>query len=141
MGREVRRVAADWTHPVGQDGKFTPLFAAEMPRWTPGEASHYQMYETTSPGTPISPVMASPQALAHWLVEHQASAFAGQTASYEAWLGVCEGKPVFSCAIDQGTFISGVEYANRPQGDSGRAARPNRLARNQSRQRGRGRER
>lgn len=61
-----------------------------MPTWTE-EASHFQMYETTSEGTPISPVLESPEALARWLVADGASAFANQTASYEAWLRVAQG--------------------------------------------------
>ncbi len=62
-----------------------------MPSWTDEERTHYQMYETTSEGTPISPVMESPEALARWLTDNGASAFAGQTASYDAWLRVCRG--------------------------------------------------
>jgi hypothetical protein len=113
MGREVRRVAAAWSHPRGADGKFKPLFEAEMPQWSANEATHYQMYETTSPGTPISPVMTSAEDLAHWLVERKASAFAGQTASYEAWLRVCKGESAFTFALDNGECVSGVEYSQR----------------------------
>ena len=62
-----------------------------MPEWTDGEATHYQMYETTSEGTPISPVMETPEMLASWLVENNVSAAGGQEASYEGWLKVCRG--------------------------------------------------
>ncbi|MEW8026304.1 MAG: hypothetical protein AB2806_00995 [Candidatus Thiodiazotropha sp.] len=118
MGREVRRVAADWQHPVGEDGKFQPFFGGQMPNWKPGEATHYQMYETTTPGTPISPVMPSAQSLAHWLVEHQVSAFGEQTASYDAWLRVCQGHPAFSFAFERSRFVNGVEndYQAHKQG-------------------------
>lgn len=37
-------------------------------KWTEAEATHYQMYETVSEGTPVSPVFASPQELADYLV-------------------------------------------------------------------------
>ena len=149
MGREVRRVATDWAHPLDDNGKFKPLFHAEMPRWTPDEATHYQMYETASAGTPISPVMASVEQLANWLVEHKASAFGRQTASYEAWLRVCKGKPAFSGALENGKLINGVEYGYRHQGTGDRQGHANplaapagsRLARGQGGDRSRGRER
>lgn len=135
MGREVRRVPADWQHPRTSDGRYRPMYdqsfaemAAEWkvayaawesgadpdraehpeyeywewngdppdrdyyrPDWTDEERTHFQMYECTSEGTPISPVMESPEALARWLVENNASAFAGETATYEQWLRVCNG--------------------------------------------------
>lgn len=128
MGREVRRVASDWTHPIGDDGQFQPLFSAQMPRWSLKEATHYQMYETTSPGTPISPVMPSAERLALWLVEHKASAFGDQTASYEAWLRVCQGAPAFSCALQNGKVVSGVAYGHHHPDGGDRQGRANPLA-------------
>ena len=112
MGREVRRVAADWKHPVGQDGKYKPLCGGRMPGWKPGVATHYQMYETTSAGTPVSPVMDSAEGLARWLVEHGASACGEQTAGYEAWLHVCRGHPAMTFAVEDGRIFNGVAYAS-----------------------------
>ena len=141
MGREVRRVPANWQHPRDAGGHLVPLldgaFSAElsewlegerrwlageqqdyaaypqiawkprgadkectytdwagetphaedyMPEWPESERTHWQMYETTSEGTPLSPVMESPEALAHWLADNGASAFAGTTATYDQWL-------------------------------------------------------
>lgn len=80
-----------------------------MPDWTDAERTHYQMYETTSEGTPISPVMETPEELARWLADNGASAFAGQTASYEAWLRVCQGGYAPSAMITNGVMQSGVE--------------------------------
>lgn len=57
-----------------------------MPEWPPEVATHYQMYETTSEGTPISPPMPTPEALARWLADNNASAFGSMGASYEGWL-------------------------------------------------------
>lgn len=118
MGREVRRVPADWLHPVDYRARYIPMFKHMpyeddeieegiedgwldpsqpnyglnvMPQWPKEERTHYQMYEDTSEGTPISPVMESPEALARWLVDNNASAFANRTASYEEWLHVCKG--------------------------------------------------
>jgi len=49
------------------------------------------MYETTSEGSPISPPMESPEALARWLVDNRASAFGNETATYEDWLDMIRG--------------------------------------------------
>lgn len=139
MGREVRRVPADWEHPRDERGRYIPLLEGPweaavarwdareaafnagldevgeplsesakgcsfaewdgerprredyMPTWTDAERTHYQMYEDTSEGTPISPVMPSPEALARWCAENGASAFGGMTAGYDWWLRVCGG--------------------------------------------------
>jgi hypothetical protein len=159
MGRECRRVPADWQHPRNEQGRYIPLFdedyqtaaaewmanclawhdgthkdlvaghttkekhqfywdwAGQPPdeesyrqKWTT-EPTHYQMYEDTSEGTPISPVFATPEELARWLADNGASAFAGMTASYEAWLNVCRGNPSISAVIDANGWRSGVEAA------------------------------
>ena len=107
MGREVRRVPADWEHPRSTvyDGDYRPLFDQDYisacdewyaeaslfkptefsryyheyagdppdekfyrPAWTPESATHYQMYETVTEGTPVSPVFATPEALVDYLV-------------------------------------------------------------------------
>jgi hypothetical protein len=57
-----------------------------MPDWAPEFRTHFQMYEDTSEGTPISPVEETPEALARWLADNNASAFGGMTATYEQWL-------------------------------------------------------
>jgi len=88
-----------------------------MPDWPEAERTHYQMYETTSEGTPISPVMASPEELARWLADHNASAFGSSTASYEAWLGACRGGWAPSAAMIGGQLISGVEAMQVTQAD------------------------
>lgn len=57
-----------------------------MPDWPESERTHLQMYEDTTEGTPISPVMATPEELARWLADNHASAFGSETATYEQWL-------------------------------------------------------
>lgn len=118
MGREVRRVPADWQHPTDAQGHLIPLhdrfpYNAEevqegledgwlvgeppwygvgvMPQWPDAERTHLQMYETTTEGTPISPVCATAEALATWLVEHDASVFGDSTTSYAHWLAIIRG--------------------------------------------------
>jgi len=117
MGREIRRVPADWQHPRGEDGDYQPMYdkayddaakswvgalidwenggeqrqraeASEYntrwfwdwedgppnpacyrkKTWTDDEATHYQVYETVTEGTPVSPVFASLEELEDWLV-------------------------------------------------------------------------
>lgn len=101
-GRNLTMTWEEWTGecPVPED---------YFPDWNVGTRTHYQMYETTTEGTPISPVMASPQELAQWLVDNNASAFADQTASYDAWLRVCEGGYACSGVVTAGEMVSGVE--------------------------------
>jgi hypothetical protein len=110
MSREVRKVHASWQHPMwnpplgerpGPEGEgwFIPLTADEMPQWTEDEATRFQMYKThlqrarnTWGGTPVSPVMDSPEALAQWLEDNKPSASGDYPASYDAWLKVCRGR-------------------------------------------------
>jgi hypothetical protein len=146
MSREVRRVPADWEHPLyekweGREG-YKPLYeGAEyqrahdgfieklnaeglqeaidyygaldrndyMPNWPAEQRTHYMMYESTSEGTPISPAFETPEELARWLAGTGASAFAGETASYEAWLRVAQGGFAPSAIIQDGKMMSGVE--------------------------------
>ena len=151
MGREVRRVPADWQHPKYTEenapferavGRYIPMFdggyaeaAAEflekansegleealdyfgsapkreeyMPDWPEAERTHFVMYEDTSEGTPISPAFETPEALARWLADTGASAFADQTASYEAWLRIANGGFAPSAIMIGGKLTSGVE--------------------------------
>lgn len=81
-----------------------------MPKWAPEERTHIQMYETTSEGTPISPVMTNEEDLARWLVDNNASAFGRQRATYEEWLAMIQrGHSVASFVAQPGLgLISGV---------------------------------
>lgn len=79
------------------------------PDWTDAERTHLQMYETTSEGTPISPVMETPEELARWLADNGASSFGSNTATYEQWLRVCKGGWAPSAIMDSRGFRSGVE--------------------------------
>jgi hypothetical protein len=62
-----------------------------MPDFDESETTHFQMYEDTSEGTPISPVFDSKEKLARWLYENNASFFGGKPTSYEHWLDICGG--------------------------------------------------
>ena len=171
MGREVRRVPANWKHPKKANGQYIPLLdygkpysqvAREwdeekaqwkkgyrldwskdgrvfkprtsdetgtytkwngprpvpedfMPEWPESEKTHYQMYETCSEGTPISPVMASPEELARWLADYNASAFGSMTANYQDWLCTIKQGSAPSMILSNGTLKSGVEACNHKE--------------------------
>ena len=146
MGREVRRVPADWQHPryEGWEARqgLKPLFDGDdyqsahdgfvaklneeglqaaidyygrapdindyMPQWAPEERTHLMMYENTTEGTPISPAFETPEELARWLADNEASAFGGMTATYEQWLAVARGGWAPSAVIAGGEMKSGV---------------------------------
>ena len=55
----------------------------------PPKGDGFQMWETTSEGSPISPVFATAEELARWLADTEASTFGGMTATYEQWLDMC----------------------------------------------------
>jgi hypothetical protein len=166
MGREVRKVPANWEHPKDSNGKFIPLmddfhrceyewyrgyfywangmiwdygkktfiprrettanetyaeYCGErpkqedyMPDWPEKERTHYQMYEDCTEGTPISPVMETPEKLAHWLADNNASAFGNMTATYDQWLAMIKAKSAPSMILTNhgdgtATMQSGVE--------------------------------
>ena len=151
MGREVRKVPADWQHPRYAEwnapfaqavGHFIPMHDSSyeqaatdflekanaeglqeaidyygkaperdeyMPSWPEDTRTHFMMYESTSEGTPISPAFATPEELAKWLSDTGASAFAGQSASYEAWLRIALGGFAPSAVLTGDGLLSGVE--------------------------------
>ncbi|MGH1365833.1 MAG: hypothetical protein ACRBF0_19900 [Calditrichia bacterium] len=79
-----------------------------MPDWDESERTHFQMYENTSEGSPISPPMKSSEELAQWLVDNNASAFAGMTASYDQWLATIKSGYAPSMVVVNGVMDSGV---------------------------------
>ena len=143
MSREVRRVPASWEHPKNEKGHYIPHHenfpynqeeieeglrdgwlsneppnygCDVMPQWPESERTHYQMYESVTEGTPISPVMESPEALARWLAENKASAGPYATATHDQWLAMINaGSSVGSFVINRGTgeSMSGVEAVSR----------------------------
>lgn len=85
------------------------------PHWTDAERTHYQMYETCSEGTPISPVFATPEEVARWCADNGASAFADMTAPYEHWLAIARGGWAPSMVMENGVMKSGVRFvAEKP---------------------------
>ena len=90
MAREARKVTADWQHPRDAEGKFIPMFEPQMGDLMKGVRNHLQMYETTTEGTPMSPVFAQAEELAQWLADHEVSVFGDCLATKEQWLRIIE---------------------------------------------------
>src|SRR5262245_19511161 len=91
MGRQIRSVPRDWVHPRDEDGEYIPLLDKdyataleeyeahpdhyeEAPKpefyrrsWTAEEATCFQFYESTTEGTPMSPVFETEEEMLAWL--------------------------------------------------------------------------
>ncbi len=80
-----------------------------MPDWTEEEKTHLMMYETTSEGTPISPAFETPEELARWLTDNNASAFGRTTGTYEGWLRVAKGGFAPSMILSSAGLQTGVD--------------------------------
>jgi len=111
MGREVRRVPANWDHWSYSDQPLFDNFRAKLARWVEHNDKwnqgfelnyttkqwepiadkykniSYSEYDTTE-GTPISPVMATEDDLIDWLVDNKASAFGDMTGNRDYWTSV-----------------------------------------------------
>jgi hypothetical protein len=146
MGRELRRVPANWQHPKKSNGEYQPMFdtyygdvlkkwiddnsqwnegthkdllegraskeeypfyamwAGNPPdieyyhtrRYSESELTHIQLYESTSEGTPLSPVFPADQLdkLCEW-AEKNATTFASFRASKEEWFKMLSNDFVF----------------------------------------------
>jgi hypothetical protein len=70
----------------------------------PPPGSGWQLWETTSEGSPISPVCASAEELARWCATN-ASIFASERLSYEEWLAMFR---TGSDAVEMGSMVVGV---------------------------------
>ncbi len=86
-----------------------PVSENYMPDWPDAERTHFQMYEDTTEGTPISPVLPTPEELARWLADSGASSFGSMTATYDQWLATCRRGSAMSMVIAGGRMMSGVE--------------------------------
>jgi hypothetical protein len=89
--------------------------ANHMPEFPEGTATGWCMYETTSEGTPISPVFATPEELARWLADTGASSFGSSTATYEQWLATINAGWAPSAVATSAGVTSGVEFGANTQ--------------------------
>lgn len=75
----------------GQGDEATDELRAQADAWEPTEppvGAGYQMWESTSEGSPISPVFASEDTLAGWLAEHMTGVGYSGWLTKEEWLEV-----------------------------------------------------
>lgn len=110
-----------------------PLVYEAYEAWKPTgppAGDGWQMWETTSEGSPVSPVFATAEELARWLADTGASSFGNMTATYEQWLGMCREGWAPSCVVEVnpaggGVLKSGVAAISEPKrGDPNVATTP-----------------
>jgi len=138
MSREVKRVSLDFNWPIRKiwygylmskclDGEYgmscddCKLFAKykniEISSYgcpnfdilEPPKGDGWQMWQTTSEGSPISPVFESPEGLARWLADTKASSFGNDTATYDQWLNMINAGWAISMVLDNNVLKSGVK--------------------------------
>ncbi len=105
-----------WVPKSDETGRYTEYAGSRpspddyMPDWPEAERTHLMMYEDTTEGTPISPAFATPEELARWLADNNASSFGDSTATYEQWLSLCNRGWAPSMVVSGGQIMSGVEF-------------------------------
>lgn len=81
----------------------------------PPAGEGYQLWRTTTEGTPMSPVFETPEALARWLADNNASSFGSTTATYDQWLAFILGPGWAPSGIMDSTGVhAGIECAGSP---------------------------
>ena len=87
------------------------------PSWTEAEATWFQVYETVSEGTPVSPAFATREELVEYLVKHgdfwAQSRGEGGCSRKAAEAFVMEDGWVPSMVIENGKITTGIESAAR----------------------------
>ena len=88
---------------------MTSYGCPDFPFTEPPKGDAYQLWETTSEGSPMSPPFKTPEELAQWLTDNNTSSFGSETASYSQWLEFIRGPGwAPSAVIRDGKLISGV---------------------------------
>lgn len=110
---KAAKPAYEWTHCLVCKGSgIDPAVQEKYDAWKPEEppaGEGWQMWETVSEGSPISPVKESPEALALWLVDNGASSFGSNTATYQQWLKMIQAGWAPTAVMQGGKLLSGVE--------------------------------
>ena len=101
-----------------EDNEICIYHPSNYDKWhhDPSSGNGYQLWETTSEGSPISPVFETPEGLAKWLADTDASSFGPQTATYDKWLrfirseemGICPGRPELHTTCQWETLASAL---------------------------------
>lgn len=135
MGREIKRVPLNFSWPLNKvwagyllkccinncddcklagelmGYKLNDCGCPNYPKFDPPKGDGYQLWETISEGSPITPVFATPEKLAKWLVGNDTSIT--KDCDYEGWLKFINGPgwAVSGVLTDKG-FQSGVAALN-----------------------------
>jgi hypothetical protein len=109
MGREVKRVPLDFSWPMN---KTWEGYEAEE-QYDPPEGDGYQLWETVSEGSAITPVFATKDELADWLVFNGDPVHGKLTK--QIWLNMIEAGWCPSMIIVGGRILSGPESASLPK--------------------------
>jgi len=131
MGREIRKVPPGWEHPKDKDEHYRPLYDRTYnealadwqeydgadpkgkpgpeyyrPAFAEGEATHYQVYETVTEGTPTSPVFAMLDEVEQWLIGQGHSVKAAHAFCEEGW---APSFIMFTSSSGKRVLISGID--------------------------------
>jgi len=91
-----------------------PVASRYTPDWSEEEKTHFQLYETVSEGTPLSPPMPSLEALAAWLVDgYEYYSSDDHRLSYEEWLRMCKAGWAPSGLVVNGQYTAGFVAIGR----------------------------
>lgn len=131
MGREIKRVSLDFDWPLGmpwkgfinpysnQNGEIyfnekTKRLSNEWhenEKYEPPGGEGWQLWETVSEGSPISPVFGSPEELARWLTTNDKNS---GDMDYESWLRFIKEKGwAMSGMFIDGKVMTGVEATSK----------------------------
>lgn len=138
MGREVKRVPLGFDWPVGEVWpgnmlsicnftdedcdkcrQFARLAGLEIEYGCPSTSifdvptgGGYQIWETVSEGSPITPVFETPEELARWCVENNNGKYnlagSGAKPSYDGWMAFIQEGWAPSMVMTGGKIMSGV---------------------------------
>lgn len=90
-----------------------PATRAASEAWRPTEPPKgpgWQMWETVSEGSPISPVFATAEALGQWCADNNGGSWRRPGPSYETWMGMILGPGwAPSAVVVDGEVLGGVE--------------------------------
>ena len=85
----LQLIGESTTCPTCRGSGIHPEAQAAHDAWTetdPPAGPGWQLWETTSEGSPISPVFGTPEALARWCADTRASWFGYSSLDYDNWL-------------------------------------------------------
>jgi hypothetical protein len=93
--RQMRCVPPGWRHPYYRDpagyDRFLPVARTSMP--PVGADFKYQMYETQTQGTPISPMFSTKEDLIRWLIDNKIAFIGSRAGTEKDWSKVIENSP------------------------------------------------